>query len=178
MAGSKVAFLDRDGTINVDQGFVHKVKDWEFVDRSLESLKKLQDNSFALAVVTNQSGIGSGMYAVEDMLEVNRHMTDELLKFGVKIDVIAYCDHARDVECECRKPRTGMLDQVIGAIPDIDFENSWMIGDKEADVLFGQAIGVKTALITSSYWNEGDLVVKPDLVVDSLYGATEAIVEL
>lgn len=164
----KVAFLDRDGTLNVDHGYVHKVEDWEFNDRAPEALKKLQDAGFALAVVTNQSGIGRGYYTVEDMKKVHEHMVQELAKHGVKIDAIAYCDHDPDAACDCRKPAPGMAKQIEEQLGDIDYANSWMIGDKEADVLFGEAIGTKTVLINSKYWGS-DMGIKPDIVVDSLY---------
>ena len=173
---TKAAFLDRDGTINVDHGYVFEISKFEFTDRAAEGLKKLQQGGYALAVITNQSGIAAGYYGVAEMEKLHSYMKRQLLKSGVKIDAIAYCPHARAGDCECRKPKIGMIKQVVEKIGEIDFKKSWTIGDKEADVLMGQAAGTKTALVRSQYWQENDLAAKPDVIADSLWDAAEKIV--
>jgi D-glycero-D-manno-heptose 1,7-bisphosphate phosphatase len=166
---TKVIFLDRDGTINVDHGFVYKIEDWEFTDRAPEALQLLQAAGYQLAIVTNQSGIARGLYTEEDMRHVHEHMREQLAKEGVTIAAIALCPHNRDSTCDCRKPKAGMAKQIEETIGTIDYQNSWTIGDKEADMGFGKNAGTKTALIKSKYWNEGELSEQPDLIVDSLY---------
>lgn len=174
---NKVVFLDRDGTINVDSGFVHKVEDWKFTDRAAEGLKKLKAAGFRLAIITNQSGIGHEMYTLADMEEVHRHMESELAKSGVKLDAIAFCPHRRDGGCACRKPATGMAKQIEEKLGPIDYEGSWTIGDKEADLKFGKALGTRTALIRSRYWEEAALSEAPDFLASSLYEAAEKIIK-
>lgn len=175
---NKVVFLDRDGTINVDNGYVHLIKDWEFTPGAIEALKKFRSLGFKLAVVTNQSGIEGGLYALEDMKRVHEHMQAELKKDGVELDYIAYCPHARDGECDCRKPRTGMAKQIEAALGPIDYDKSWMIGDKPADLGFGKNIGTRVALIRSRFWTEEELMKseqQPDLVVENLKDAADKI---
>lgn len=172
----KVIFLDRDGAINVDHGFVKTIDAWELVRGAPAALKKLRDKGYALAVITNQSGIGHGLYTTADMQAVHNHMLARLAKKGVTIDVIAFCPHRRDqTECDCRKPKTGMLRQIKTVISQIDYTNSWTIGDKIVDMEFGKNAGTKTALIRSAYWHEGGLSTRPDMVVDSLAEFAERI---
>ncbi len=126
-----MAFLDRDGTINVDRGYVHRIDDWEFTPGCVEALGALRTLGFQLAVVTNQSGIAAGKYTVEHARRLHEHMCYELSLSGVHVSAVVYCPHATDACCECRKPRTGMARQVeaILGLP-IDYAASWTIGDK------------------------------------------------
>lgn len=173
---SKVVFLDRDGVINVDHRFVGTLDKWEWIPGSIGAMKQLQDAGFELTVVTNQSGIGLDYYTLEDMHALHEMMEVELAKTGVKLAHIAYCAHAPEDECNCRKPALGMVRQIEEVIGPINYTNSWTIGDKEKDVLLGQAAGTKTALIPSEYWNEENLKVKPDMIVASLAEFANAIV--
>lgn len=171
----KVVFLDRDGTINVDRGYVSLVEDWEFEDGVIQALTALQAAGFTLAIVTNQSGIGRGMYEEDAMHKLHAHMNKLLADAGVTIHALAYCPHAPEDNCECRKPQPGMAKIIERQIGAIDYANSWMVGDRPADVGFGKAIGAKTALIKSSYWNENDIKLAPDIVVSSLFEAVPEI---
>lgn len=174
----KVAFLDRDGTINIDHGYVYKLEDFEFVDKAIDGMKNLQDAGFIVGIVTNQSGIGQGLYTEDDMNDLHAHMVKELALAGIAIETIAYCPHARDAGCACRKPKPAMVENIARTINgDVDLSKSWVIGDKEADMMMGKAAGTKTALIRSRYWQEDKLEEKPDLIVDSLYEASLAIRE-
>jgi len=166
---ARAIFLDRDGTINIDHGFVYRVDDFQFAPQAPESMRLLQDGGYKLIVITNQSGIGHGKYTEKDMHVLHQHMQDQLDGFGVKLDGIAFCPHRRDAACTCRKPGIGMLEQVSDVIADVDFTQSWMVGDKEADVLFGQTAGMQTALLSSRYWQRDTLVVEPTVFAPSLY---------
>ncbi len=171
----KVIFLDRDGVINVDTGYVHMVTDWQFTPQAPEALKLLQDNDFALAIVTGQSGIGRGTYDEIAMHELHRHMNTLLQETGVHIDAIAFCPHIPEDNCECRKPKPGMAREIERQIGLIDYANSLVIGDKQSDVGFGKAIGAKTVLVKSRYWEEGDITEQPDSIVESLWEASQKI---
>ena len=173
----KVIFLDRDGTINVDHGYVNEESQWEWTDGAIDACKKLQDAGYALGIVTNQSGLAQGLYTEEAMHKLHNYMLEEFEKHGVYIDAVAYCPHDRNqLNCDCRKPNIGMAKQIEAKIGDIDYANSWIVGDKEADLLFGKTAGTHTAIIRSRYWEEGKLSVKPDIIVDSLKQAADKIV--
>ncbi|MEG0729906.1 MAG: HAD family hydrolase [Cetobacterium sp.] len=112
----KTIFLDRDGTINVEKNYLHKIEDFEFENRAIEALKILSDLGYQLIVVTNQSGIARGYYGEEDLEKLNNYMMEELKKNGVEITACYFCPHHLEkgvgrykVECECRKPNPGML---------------------------------------------------------------------
>lgn len=172
----KVVFLDRDGTINVDNGFVYKWEDWQWTSGAIKGLKALQEAGFTLAIVTNQSGIAHGLYTKADADALHDKMKKELAANGVHLDYVAFCPDHRDSNSPCRKPNTGMATEIEQAVGAIDYQSSWTIGDKEADLLFGKNLGTHTALIRSKYWSEDELTKKPDLVVDSLADAAQNIV--
>jgi D-glycero-D-manno-heptose 1,7-bisphosphate phosphatase len=168
-----LAFLDRDGTINEDFGYVSKIEDWKFLDGSVEAMRQLQQAGFGLAIVTNQSGVARGMYGENDTHLLHEFMRAELQKAEVTIDAIAVCPHGPQDHCPCRKPATGLAKVIENQVPfKIDWDHSWMIGDKPSDVEFGHAIGVRTALLQGQYWR-AENEPTADICVDSL--ATAAI---
>jgi D-glycero-D-manno-heptose 1,7-bisphosphate phosphatase len=169
---ARVVFLDRDGTVNVDRGYVSRIEDWQFTERAVEALRLLQAAGFRLAVVTNQSGIARGYYRLEDMHALHDHLRRQLRQAGVALDAMAFCPHGEQPPCDCRKPKTGMAARVEEQLGEpIDYAASWTIGDKVSDFEFGTALGTRVALIRSRYWQDGDLPRAPVLVVDSLYEA-------
>lgn len=174
--GRPTIFLDRDGTINATCAEWWKIDAWAFIDGAPEALALLQQHGFALALVTNQSGVARNLYTTGDVGALHAHMNKLLAAYGVSIDAIAICPHGAHERCACRKPASGMRDSIERSLGAIDYTRSWMIGDKESDIGFGAAIGVRTALLKSAYWREDDLRVAPDLIVDSLYDAAKAIV--
>lgn len=172
----KVVFLDRDGTLNVDHGFVHRVEEWAFADWSPQAMKRLRDAGYAVALVTNQSGVARGHYTLDDVRRLHDWVQERLGAFHAAIDAFAICPHSPDDDCQCRKPRTAMAEQVEQALGDtIDYANSWTIGDKPSDHQFGIALGTRTALIKSDYWTPGDLAASPNIVAASLFQAAEEI---
>ena len=163
----KVCFLDRDGTINIDHGWVSTVDRWEWAPGALEALQMIQNAGYALIIVTNQSGIAMGYYTEEEVETLHQFMVREAAKADVYFFAVLHCPHARDAGCDCRKPAVGMA-RGIEKILDIDYAESWMIGDKPTDVKFGNTLGMKTALIRSDYWESLDC--EPTIVVDNLLG--------
>lgn len=172
----RVVFLDRDGTINVDHGYVHRVADWEFHLGAPEALRDLQSAGYQLIVVTNQSGVGQGLYPESAVHELHQHMEAELEKAGVKLTAVLYCPHARDAGCSCRKPKPGMVEAAEKLVGGIAYRDSWMVGDKVADILCGQNHGMRTALLRSQYWQQSELPFQPHVVADSLAEAAHVIV--
>lgn len=172
-----VIFLDRDGPINVDHGYVAKKEDWTFAPRAPQALKLLHDAGFILSIITNQSGIAQGYYTTHDMRELHHYMNEQLQKeVGITIEAIAFCPHDRDSTCDCRKPQPGMAKHIEEQIGAIAYEKSWTIGDKMVDVGFGQHLSTHTALIRSEYWQTAELTTPPDIIVDSLWQAAQQIV--
>ena len=136
---NKAVFLDRDGTINVDKHYLHRIEDFEFLPGVLEGLRLLQGAGFALIVVTNQSGIGRGYYTEEDFQKLNCWMLNTLEQEGIHIDGVYYCPHLPDAavqayrcECDCRKPALGMYRQAAEEHA-LTFRGSYAIGDKLRD---------------------------------------------
>lgn len=150
---NKAVFLDRDGVINKDYGYVHQVEKFEIYPQVFPALKKLQEAGFKLFVVTNQSGIAVGYYTEEDFHNVNNHMLSVFKKEGIKIEKVYYCPHHPEgvvpeltKKCECRKPESGMIKQAIKEF-NIDPKQSFLIGDKETDIQAAHKEGIKAILV-------------------------------
>ena len=136
---NKAVFLDRDGTINIDKGYLYKISDFEFLPNAVEALKILQNAGYLLIIITNQSGIGRGYYTEEDFMKLNEYMKNELRKNGVNISGVYYCPHLPDAKieryrkvCECRKPSLGLFERAVHDF-DIDLSQSYAVGDKLRD---------------------------------------------
>ena len=130
---SKALFLDRDGVINIDHGYVSKIEDFEFTEGIFDFLHLFINKGYKLFIVTNQSGIGRGYYGQEDFEKLTTWMLGEFEKQNIYIESVQYCNHAPEEYCSCRKPATGMVDKILKKY-EIDLENSWMIGDKQSDI--------------------------------------------
>ena len=135
------AFLDRDGVINVDRGYVVQTEDFEFVSGVFEGAAALQSLGFALIVVTNQSGIGRGLYSENDLLALNCWMIGEFEKRSVHINGVFYCPHHPTDACDCRKPAPGMLLRAAREL-NLDLMRSAMFGDRASDLQAAAAAGV------------------------------------
>jgi len=144
----KAVFLDRDGTINVDYGYVGKVEKFELLPRVRDALKLLQEKGFLLFVISNQSGVNRGYYTQEDLQAVHDKMVAEFGKDGVVFSEAFYCLHRPDERCACRKPSPKAVRDIARKY-DIDLAQSFFIGDKETDVLTGKNAGTKTVLVSS-----------------------------
>ncbi len=143
---AKAIFLDRDGVINEDLGYVHKIEDFHFVPGVFEALCHFKSLGYKLILVTNQSGIGRGYYSEEDFKKLISWMQERLEKEGVRLDAIYYCPHHPQQGCDCRKPRPGMLLQAIKE-HSIDAVSSWMIGDKPSDIEAAKRAGIKNTIL-------------------------------
>lgn len=150
---NKAVFLDRDGTINVDKNYVHKIEDFEFIHGVKEAIKAMNDKGYLVIVVTNQAGIARGYYTEEDMIILHNHINDELKKSGAHIDAFYHCPHHPEhgigkyrKECDCRKPNSGMFEKAIEDY-NIDIAQSFMIGDKTWDVEAAINVGISGCLV-------------------------------
>lgn len=150
---NKAVFLDRDGTLNIDYGYVHKIDDFHFIKGSIEALKKLKEMGYLLVLVTNQSGIARGYFTEQEFLQLTEWMDWSLADRGVDLDGIYYCPHHPEAklaefkqDCDCRKPKSGMLLQAIEEL-NIDPARSIMIGDKVEDIFAGQGAKIRTNIL-------------------------------
>lgn len=130
---NKVVFLDRDGTINVDYGYVYKIDDFHFIDGAIEALRELNQLGYLLIVISNQSGIARGYYTLEDANLIFDYMVNTLKEEGVKIQKYYYCPHSDQDHCTCRKPKLDLFKEAIQEF-DIDLTKSYAIGDKVRDL--------------------------------------------
>lgn len=152
----RAVFLDRDGTINVEKHYLHKIEDFEFIPGVIEGLKLLQEAGYLLVIVTNQSGIGRGYYTESDFHKLNDWMIAELKSKGVQITKVYYCPHLPDakideyrIECGCRKPKLGMYEEAVKEL-DIDLSRSVVIGDKIRDCAICEKSECKGFLISDN----------------------------
>ncbi|STO32193.1 D,D-heptose 1,7-bisphosphate phosphatase [Fusobacterium necrogenes] len=157
---NKAIILDRDGTINIEKDYLHKIEDFEFEEGVVEGLKILADLGYIFVVVTNQSGIARGYYTEEDLEILNNYIGEILEKEGIKIKKFYFCPHHPEkgvgkykVECNCRKPNPGMLEEAIKEF-DIDREKSFMIGDNISDIEAGINANVTPILLETGHGME------------------------
>lgn len=169
------AFIDRDGTLIEEVNFLSRVEDLRVFPYTAEALDLLKANGFLIVVVTNQSGIGRGIYTEADMHSIHEAMQAEL---GGAIDGFYFCPHLPDEGCVCRKPGLGMMEFAQRDLP-IVLEGSWMIGDKKIDVETGQAAKIGSALVRTGYGEAHQhlLSKNPEVIADDLLGVVKAIVQ-
>lgn len=171
----KAIFSDRDGTINFDPGYISTPVGFTLLEGAATGLKQMQDMGFLLFVLSNQSGVGRGFFTEDDLEKVNGRMQEILREQeGVEIDGVYCCLHAPEHECDCRKPRTGLISLVLDDFPGVNVEESFFIGDKEIDIKTGHNIGCKTILIATD-GREKRFKAKPDFVAANLIEAAEFI---
>jgi D-glycero-D-manno-heptose 1,7-bisphosphate phosphatase len=155
MSKPKALFLDRDGIINVDYGYVYQIKDFEFTQDIFKLLHLFKNQNYIFFIVTNQSGIGRNYYTQRDFDILNRWMLDRFQEQNIDIKSVKYCPHSPEELCNCRKPKIGMIEQ-IGKEYSLDLKKSWMIGDKQSDIdlalnaKIGQTIAIGDRVIVDS----------------------------
>jgi histidinol-phosphate phosphatase family protein len=164
-------FLDRDGTLNFDSGYVSSADELELFPAARRGLQLLRDRGYLLFVVTNQSGLARGYLTRRDLAAIHRKLRRELNRDGVVLKGIAVCPHHPDARCRCRKPSPLLVEKIARRFR-IDLGRSYFIGDKILDVETGRNAGCRTALIASGArlrvfkrspsWSAPD-VVAPDL---------------
>lgn len=146
----KAIFLDRDGTVNVDVDYLHDPDKLEFIEGTIEALALLKAQGYRLIVISNQSGIGRGYYKAQETERLHRYMNTILRQHDAAIDAFYYCPHVEQDRCACRKPKTGLVDRAV-AEWDIDLSCSYMVGDKESDVMTAVNAGCDYGLVLSGH---------------------------
>lgn len=185
--GKPAVFLDRDGTINVEAGYIHDLANMHLMPGAAAAIKRLNDMGVPAILATNQSGPARGYYPESWVLTLNGHVASLLEAEGARLDDMFYCPHLPDgtvpeytMDCRCRKPETGMLEDAA-AKHGLDLGASYMIGDKATDVEVGQRAGCRTVLLRSGFGErvisgEYQWQVEPDFVADTLVEAIDWVV--
>lgn len=148
---NKAVFLDRDGVLNQELGdYVCRLEDFKILEHNFKPLLELQQRGYLLIVITNQGGLAKGWYTDETLQSMNRQLKSTYAEQGIELTEIYYCNHHPEYngKCLCRKPGSMMLEKAVARF-QIDASKSYFIGDRERDVLAGEAAGVKGILIDS-----------------------------
>ena len=171
-------FLDRDGVLTVEEKRIVHPAQVKLYKDAAENVRRLKDKGFLVIVISNQSGVARGLFSEEELCKLH-----DRLKSETGVDGIYYCPHHLEgavkeyaIECDCRKPKTGMIDKAR-ADHSIDMSRSWMVGDRESDILTGRNAGIRTILVRAGY-GEDDIKrgVSADVVLDDLSTAVDYII--
>ena len=169
----KAAFIDRDGTLIEEVNFLSAVADLQVFPFTYDAVKSLKEAGFLVIVVTNQSGIGRGIYGESEMNEIHVEMQSQLDNM---IDAFYFCPHLPCDGCSCRKPGLGMIESAMKDFA-IDIPNSWMIGDKKIDVETGKNAGTRSAMVMTGYGraHSTQLESTPDVLAEDLLAAVREV---
>jgi D-glycero-D-manno-heptose 1,7-bisphosphate phosphatase len=179
-------FIDRDGTLNEERGFIRRVEDFELIPGAAGAVRKLNNRGIPTCIISNQSGVARGYLSEEDLVLIHAKLRSELEKEKAWVDRIYYCPHhpagsvpPYNIECDCRKPRSGMMKRGETEL-QIDLARSFVIGDKPSDVKAGKGIGATSILVLTGY-GEGSLArmkdegIVADFIAPSIVEAVEFI---
>jgi D-glycero-D-manno-heptose 1,7-bisphosphate phosphatase len=170
----KVIFLDRDGVINQEVGYLYKSKDFKFIDGIFEACKHFQSLGYKLIVVTNQSGIARGYYQEEDFHTLTKWMLVQFNNQDVDILDVFFCPHGPKSICKCRKPQPGMLLEARDKY-GINMKDSWIIGDKEADIDAANTAGIHNAILVKSGHSVDEINTKAKFILESIKESIQII---
>ena len=174
----RAIFLDQDGTLNKDTGYVHRKEDWHWLPGVVEALKRFHAVGYALVVVSNQSGLARGMYDLAALHELEAWINADLEAKGAAIDAWYYCPHLSEITgpCSCRKPAPGLILRAAEEM-GLDLARSWMVGDRVRDVEAGLAAGCRCVLLRPAQGGyEADAPVPPGVAVAPHLAAAEVLI--
>ena len=174
----RAIFLDRDGTLNKDTGYVHRKEDWHWLPGVVEALKRFHAVGYALVVVSNQSGLARGMYDLAALHELEAWINADLEAKGAAIDAWYYCPHLPEITgpCSCRKPAPGLILRAAEEM-GLDLARSWMVGDRVRDVEAGLAAGCRCVLLRPAQGGyAADAPVPPGVAVAPHLAAAEVLI--
>lgn len=179
----KIVFLDRDGVINAypgDKNYVTSWKDFSFLPKAKEAIANLHKAGFKIYVISNQAGIGKGLFTQEELDTITQNMLNEIRSSGGDIDQVYYCTHRPQENCPCRKPKTGLID-LAKKERSLDLGSAFFIGDTILDMKTSKAAGCCAVLVLSgkeALANRENWKISPDFVFDDLFQASEFILKI
>ena len=143
----KLVILDRDGVINYDSDqYIKSPAEWRPIPGSIEAIARLHQSGFRIAVATNQSGIGRGLFDMATLNAINDKMMEMVFRQGGRIDALFFCPHTASEECGCRKPKTGMLEEIASRF-HTDLKGTHLVGDSLKDLQAAAAVGAQPILV-------------------------------
>ena len=178
IALNKALFIDRDGVLNEERGYVHTIEQFRFLPGVFDALALFSKAGYLLIVVTNQSGIARGYYTSQEMTKLHSYMLDALKSAGIHIDKVYFCPHHPEgvveqyaVLCDCRKPNPGMLTRARRDL-DLNMNASIIVGDKLTDIIAGKRAGIGHAvLVASGHAIDDNAKTSADFVFNDLLAA-------
>lgn len=179
----KAIFLDRDGVVNKYPGDTKYVTSWRefrFLPRAKMAVAKLYQDKYKIFVVSNQAGVGKGIYSQEALNVITKNMRQAIVKSGGKIEKAYYCIHRQEENCACRKPKAGLVDKAKKDYPSIDLQKSFFIGDTIRDVHTAQAAGCSSILVLSGkekLAHRKNWEAQPDFIFRNLWEAANFILK-
>ena len=175
-------FLDRDGTVTEEVGYLNHWKRFRLLPGVGGAIRRLNEASLPVIVVTNQSGVGRGYFPEDLVRDVHERMSSELFNAGARLDGVYFCPHVPTDECSCRKPRTGMLEQAARELR-LDLKSSFVVGDRHSDVELAHRAGARSILVRTGYgegelaWHAKDWPRQPEFVAADLLDAVNWILK-
>jgi D-glycero-D-manno-heptose 1,7-bisphosphate phosphatase len=173
-------FLDRDGTIAEEVGYLNHASRFRMIPFVAGAIRRLNEAGLPVVVVTNQSGVGRGYFPESVVCFVNELMTQQLTEAGARIDAVYYCPHTSADQCDCRKPKTGMLERA--ALEHfLDLQHSFVVGDRYGDMELARNVRARAVLVRTGYgegelaWHAAKWPVQPDFVAEDLSDAVDWI---
>jgi D-glycero-D-manno-heptose 1,7-bisphosphate phosphatase len=170
----KTIFLDRDGVINKEVGYLFRIIDFKFIEGVFDACLYFQQLDYKIIIISNQSGIARGYYSERDYLELTKWMLNQFNIKGISILDILYCPHGPESSCECRKPKPGMLIEAKDKY-NISMKDSWMIGDKETDIEAANLSGINNTILVRSGHLVDESNSNSKFIVDSIKQSKEVI---
>ena len=170
----KTIFLDRDGVINKEINYLHKIEDFEFINGVFEACQYLESLNYKIIITTNQSGISRGYYTESDFQKITKWMLSQFNNNNIDILDVIHCPHLPSDFCDCRKPKPGML-LSAKTKHNIDMENSWMIGDKENDIQAANKAGIINTILVESGHEIDKLNSNSKFILNSIKDIHQAI---
>jgi D-glycero-D-manno-heptose 1,7-bisphosphate phosphatase len=173
-------FLDRDGTINDEVGYLNHLDRFRMFPFVGPAIRRLNQAGLAVIVVSNQSGVARGYFPESFVAQVNQRMLRELHAAGAQVDGVYYCPHGSGDGCACRKPKTGMIEQAANE-HHLDVARSYVVGDRYGDVELALRAGCKSIFVRTGYglgeemWHSKRWPHQPDVIVDDLQQAVDWI---
>ncbi len=184
LQGRKTVFIDRDGVINrnVDGDYVRTWNDFKFLPGVLDALKTLTDNNCDIHIISNQAGVGRGLMSRETLDQIHENMVHIIESHGGRVAGVHVCTHREEEQCDCRKPKPGLLYQAVGGRHSIFPNGCFVVGDALTDVKVGRAVGAKTFLVLTGRGKDqlrmlNQDTCRPDWIVPSLSEAAARILD-